>query len=185
MAAADPARRRVGRSPRSVVRELGAFGVVGATAFLVDVGLFQLLYAGAGLDPVAAKLAATLVATGVAYGGHRSWTFAHRVRTRIGRSALLFVAVNTTTLLIGLAIVWFVRHPLGQESVVVLQAANLTSIAIGTAIRFLAYRRWVFPAHSPATGGMPPPAGGGRPGSGRSVPSAARLSRPAGTRSAR
>jgi putative flippase GtrA len=139
------------RVPR-LTRELGAFGVVGATAFLVDVGLFQVLYAVVGVDPVAAKLVSTLVATTVAYIGHRSWSFAHRVRTGIRRSFLLFAAVNTTTLLIGLGVVWFVRYPLGQESALVLQAANLTSIAMGTVIRFLAYKRWVFPAHSPATG---------------------------------
>jgi putative flippase GtrA len=176
-----PAWQRVRRT--LIVRELGAFGVVGATAFLVDVGLFQLLYAGAGLDPVTAKLASTVVATAVAYGGHRYWSFAHRVRTGIRRSFLLFAAVNTTTLLIGLGIVWFVRYPLGHESALVLQAANLTSIAIGTAIRFLAYRRWVFPPHSPTTGF--PPAGGGVPATGPSVLSPHRLNRPAATRSAR
>jgi putative flippase GtrA len=169
-----------------VVRELGAFGVVGATAFLVDVGLFQLLYAVAGLDPVAAKLVATLVATAVAYGGHRHWSFAHRVRTRVRRSFLLFAAVNATTLLIGLAIVWFVRYPLGQESALVLQAANLTSIAIGTAIRFLAYRRWVFPAHSPVAAVPAPGESVVAPQPLTPQPLAARpLSPPAATRSAR
>ena len=158
-----------------VVRELGAFGVVGATAFLLDVGLFQLLYV-AGLDPVAAKLASTLVATAVAYTGHRFWSFAHRVRTGVRRSFLLFAAVNGTTLLIGLGIVWFVRYPLGQESALVLQAANLASIAIGTAIRFLAYRRWVFPAHSPVTG-TPPAAPAPRPRVGLSPPAATRSAR--------
>ena len=102
MAAADPLPGRGSRSSRPVVRELGAFGVVGATAFLVDVGLFQVLYAVAGVDPVAAKLVSTLVATAVAYTGHRYWSFAHRVRNGIRRSFLLFAAVNTTTLLIGL-----------------------------------------------------------------------------------
>jgi GtrA-like protein len=125
----------------------------------------------------------------VAYGGHRHWSFARRVRTRIRRSFLLFAAVNTTTLLIGLGIVWFVRYPLGQESALVLQAANLTSIAIGTAIRFLAYRRWVFPAHSPA-GAPSSPAGSGVPAPGPSVlvpqpPARRPLSPPAATRSAR
>jgi len=129
------------------------------------------LYAVAGVDPVAAKLVSTLVATAVAYTGHRYWSFAHRVRTGVRRSFLLFAAVNTTTLLIGLGVVWFVRYPLGYESALVLQAANLTSIAIGTTVRFLAYRRWVFPARSPATG----PA----------VLSPPRLSPPAETRSAR
>jgi putative flippase GtrA len=169
---------------RRLTRELGAFGVVGATAFLVDVGVFQLLYAVAGVDPVAAKLVSTLVATAVAYTGHRYWSFAHRVRTGIRRSFLLFAAVNTTTLLIGLGVVWFVRYPLGQESALVLQAANLTSIAMGTTVRFLAYRRWVFPARSPATSAASP-ADGGPPPTGPAVISPPRLSPPAATRSAR
>jgi putative flippase GtrA len=49
---------------------------------------------------------------------------------------------------LGLAIVWLVRYPLGQESALVLQAANVFSIALGTVIRFLTYRRWVFPART-------------------------------------
>jgi putative flippase GtrA len=163
------------RAVRRLARELGAFGVVGVTAFLVDVGVFQVLYAVAGVDPVMAKLASTLTATTVAYLGHRYWSFAHRVRTSIRRSFLLFAAVNTTTLLIGLGVVWFVRYPLGHESALVLQAANLTSIAMGTTIRFLAYRRWVFPAHSPA--GSPPDGPGVHP--------EARVSPPAASRSAR
>jgi putative flippase GtrA len=154
-----------------LARELGAFGVVGTTAFLVDVSLFQLLYAVAEFDPVAAKLVATLTATAVAYVGHRHWSFAHRVRTRVRRSFPLFAAINATTLLIGLGVVWFVRYPLGQENAFVLQAANLASIAIGTGIRFLAYRRWVFPARSVATG--------------QAVASPPRISPPAATRSAR
>ena len=175
MAAADPVPGRGSRGRRSVVRELGAFGVVGTTAFLVDVGVFQVMYAVAGVDPVTAKLISTLTATTVAYLGHRYWSFAHRVRTGIRRSFLLFAAINTTTLLIGLGVVWFVRYPLGHESALVLQAANLTSIAMGTTIRFLAYRRWVFPAHSPA----------GKPPAGPAVDPEPWVSSPAASRSAR
>ena len=175
MAAADPVPGRGSRGRRSVVRELGAFGVVGTSAFLVDVGVFQVLYAVAGVDPVTAKLTSTLTATTVAYLGHRYWSFAHRVRTGIRRSFLLFAAVNTTTLLIGLGVVWFVRYPLGYESALVLQAANLTSIAMGTTVRFLAYRRWVFPAPSPA----------GSPPAGAAAPTGAGVSPPAASRSAR
>ena len=131
---------------RTLFRELSAFGVVGAVCFVLDLGLFQVLYAYVGVNAVGAKLASTLVAMTVAYLGHRYWSFAHRRRTRVRRSYSLFLAVNTTTLLMGLTIVWFVRYPLGQESALVLQAANLVSIALGTVIRFTAYRRWVFPA---------------------------------------
>ena len=147
--------RLVGVS-RHLVRELSAFGVVGAVCFLIDVGLFQLLYAHAGLDAVLAKLLSTLVAMTVAYVGHRYWSFSHRARTGVRREYLLFAAVNAVTLLLGLAVVAFVRYPLGQEAALVLQAANIGSIALGTLIRFLSYRRWIFPAHA-----EPAPAGEG------------------------
>ena len=137
---------------RTLLRELSAFGVVGAFCFVLDLSLFQVLYAHVGVNAVGAKLTSTLVAMTVAYLGHRYWSFAYRERTAVRRSYALFVAVNATTLLIGLAIVWFVRYPLGQESALVLQAANVFSIALGTVIRFRAYRRWVFPARATATG---------------------------------
>jgi putative flippase GtrA len=128
-----------------LVRELSAFGAVGAVCFVLDLGLFQMLYATAGVDAVAAKLVSTLVSMTVAFIGHRHWSFSHRERNGLRRSYAQFAAVNVTTLVISLVIVWFVRYPLAQESALVLQGANLVSIALGTVIRFLSYRRWVFP----------------------------------------
>jgi putative flippase GtrA len=145
---------------RTLVRELSAFGVVGAVCFVLDIGLFQVLYAYVGVNAVGAKLSSTLVAMTVAYVGHRFWSFAHREHTGVRRSYPLFVVVNATTLLMGLAIVWYVRYPLGQESALVLQLANLGSIGLGTVIRFASYRRWVFPAPRPAVlSEAPTPAG--------------------------
>jgi putative flippase GtrA len=134
---------------RLLAKELGAFGVVGAACFLLDVGLFHVLYAVAGIDAVLAKLLATLVSMTAAYVGHRYWSFSHRARTGLRREYLLFAAVNGVTLCMGLAIVALVRYPLGQESALVLQAANIASICLGTVIRYLSYRAWVFPAHHP------------------------------------
>jgi putative flippase GtrA len=131
---------------RLLAKELGAFGVVGAACFLLDVALFHLLYAVVGADAVLAKLLATLVSMTAAYVGHRYWSFSHRARTGLRREYLLFAAVNGATLCMGLAIVAFVRYPLGQESALVLQAANIASICLGTVIRYLSYRTWVFPA---------------------------------------
>ena len=144
-----------------LVRELAAFGVVGACAFVLDVGLFQLLYAGLGTHAVTSKLISTLVSMTFAYVGHRHWSFSHRARTGLRREYLLFALVNGVTLLLGMAIVGVVSGPLGQSSVLVLQAANVGSIAVGTVIRFLAYRRWVFPARltDPEPGHALTPAG--------------------------
>ncbi|WP_347057889.1 GtrA family protein [Blastococcus sp. HT6-30] len=138
---------------RRLVRELGAFGVVGAVCFAIDVGLFQLLYAHVGAGAVTSKLLATLVSMSVAFVGHRFWSFAHRARTGLRREYWRFAAVNGAALVVGLGIVAFVRYPLDQQSALVLQGANLVSIALGTVLRFLGYRRWVFP---PRTSAAPP-----------------------------
>ena len=131
---------------RRLARELSAFGIVGAACFLLDVGLFQLLYTSAGIDAVTAKLVATLVSMTVAYAGHRYWSFSARARTGVRREYVRFALINAVTLLMGLAIVGFVRHGLEQDSALVLQVANVASIVIGTVVRYLSYRRWVFPA---------------------------------------
>jgi putative flippase GtrA len=138
---------RLGVTWRLLVKELSAFGVVGALCFVLDVSLFQFLYAQVGLGAVTSKLVSTLVSMTAAYIGHRYWSFSHRARTGVRREYLLFALINGATLLLGLAIVAFVRYPLHQEHPLVLQAANIVSIGLGTVIRYLSYRRWVFPAH--------------------------------------
>jgi putative flippase GtrA len=146
MALLDSVRRRADITWRLLLKEVSAFGVVGAACFVLDVGLFQLLYAHLGVGAVAAKLVSTLVSMTAAYFGHRHWSFSHRARTGLRREYLLFVVINGLTLLQGLAIVAFVRYVLDQESALVLQIANISSIALGTVVRYLSYRRWVFPS---------------------------------------
>ena len=140
------AARRLTTTWRLLLKELGAFGVVGAACFLLDLGLFQVLYAHVGLGAVTAKLVATLVSMTVAYVAHRYWSFSHRARIGVRREYFVFALVNGATLLLSLAVVAFVRYGLGQEGALQLQVANIGAIALGTAIRFLSYRRWVFPA---------------------------------------
>jgi putative flippase GtrA len=149
----------MGTTWRLLLKELSAFGVVGAACFVIDVVLFQLLYAYVGLGAVTAKFLATVVSMTVAYFAHRYWSFSHRARTGLRREYLLFALVNGTTLLLNLGAVALVRYPLGQESALVLQMANIGGIAAGTVIRYLSYRRWVFPAADPGAGTT-----GGRPG---------------------
>jgi putative flippase GtrA len=139
--------RLLGSTWRLIVKELSAFGVVGVVCFLLDVGLFQFLYAHVGIGAVTSKLISTLVSMTVAYVGHRYWSFSHRARTGVRREYVLFAVINGLTLLLGLVVVAVVRYPLHQEHPLVLQAANVVSIALGTVIRYLSYRRWVFPAH--------------------------------------
>ena len=131
---------------RVLGREISAFGIVGATCFLLDLALFQLLYVHVGAGAVTSKLIATLITMALAFTGHRYWSFSRRARTGLSGESLRFAVVNGVTLGLGLAIVAFVRYPLGQEDAAVLQAANVASIAVGTVVRYLSYRHWVFPA---------------------------------------
>jgi putative flippase GtrA len=140
-------RQALSGTGRLLLRELSAFGVVGAVAFMIDLGLFQLFYAHVGLGAVTSKLLSTLVSMAVAYLGHRFWSFAHRHATPGGRGVALFAAINVSTLCLGLAMVALVRYPLGQESPLVLQLTNVATIAVGTLVRYFSYRQWVFPAH--------------------------------------
>lgn len=164
MAGALSLRARAAATPR-LVKELGAFGVVGGVCFVVDVALFQVLYVSADLGAVSAKFLATVSSLSLAYLGHRYWSFSHRQPLRLARGYLQFVAINGVTLALNLAVVALVRYPLGQEGALALQAANLAAIGLGTVIRFWAYRRWVFPARAggdrrtrgPALTGGPPP----------------------------
>ena len=138
------------RSPWALARHLGAFGVVGSIGFAIEVGLFQLLYGHLGAGAVMAKATATIVAMTVAFFGHRHWSFAHRARTGFRREYPLFLGINGVTFLVGLSIIAIARYGLDLTSPWALQGANLVSIAVGTVMRYLMYRRWVFPAAEPS-----------------------------------
>ena len=138
---------RPAESIRRLGKEIGAFGAVGLVCFAIDIGLFQVLYAQVGLGAVTSKFAATAVSMTAAYVGHRYWSFSHRSRPGLRQEYVRFAAINGVTLLMGLGIVAAVRYGLDQESALVLQVANVGSIALGTVVRYLSYRRWVFPSH--------------------------------------
>jgi putative flippase GtrA len=139
--------RLFGTTGRLLIKELSGFGVVGVVAFLIDLGVFQLLYAHAGVGAVTSKFVSTLVSMTVAYFGHRHWSFSHRARTNIRHEYVLFAVINGSTLLMQLGIVALVRYPMGLDGALQLQIANVFAIGLTTVIRYLAYRRWVFPAH--------------------------------------
>ena len=143
---AETVRLRMGTTWRLLLKEVSAFGIVGAVCFAIDIVLFQVLYVHVGLGAVTAKFLATLVSMTVAYFAHRYWSFSHRARTGVRREYVLFGLVNSATLVLNLGVVWLVRYPLGQDSAFLLQLANVASIAVGTVIRYLSYRWWVFPA---------------------------------------
>ena len=129
----------MGTTWRLLLKELSAFGIVGAVCFVLDVALFQVLYVHAGLGAVTAKLLATLVSMTVAYFAHRYWSFSHRARTGIRREYVLFGVVNAVTLLLNVGVVGR-PLPAGPGECPRAEIANVAGIAVGTVIRYLSYR---------------------------------------------
>lgn len=133
----------------SLLHELLKFGVVGLSALVVDVGLFNVLLHG-GMGRYTAKTASVIVATMVAYLGNRYWTFRHRGRRGAGRETALFFTLNAFALVMALACLWVSQHVLGFTGPVADNiAANVVGLGLGTAFRFWSYRQWVFPAVTP------------------------------------
>jgi putative flippase GtrA len=138
-----------------LIHELAKFGVVGAVAFLVDVGVFNLLRHGAMSDkPLTAKLISTVLATTVAYFGNRHWTFRHRERSGLKREYTLFFAFNAVGLAIALSCLWISHYVLGFTSALADNiAANVVGMAFGTIFRFWSYRKFVFLEKPPVVDG--------------------------------
>lgn len=132
-----------------VARELLKFGIVGAVALVVDVGLFNLLrYGGPGLledKPLTAKAVSVSVATVVAWVGNRYWTFRRRRRASARRELALFVVMNGAGMAIALACLGVSHYVLGFTGPVADNvSANVVGLVLGTVFRFVAYRQWVF-----------------------------------------
>ena len=133
-----------------VVREALKFGVVGAVAFVVDTGLFNLLvHVGESplleSKPLTAKVASVSVATLVAWLGNRYWTFRRRRRSAVPRELVLFAVVNVGGLLLALVPLGVSRYLLGLDSALADNiAASVVGLALGTVFRFVMYRTYVF-----------------------------------------
>jgi putative flippase GtrA len=127
---------------RILLKELTAFGLVGALALVIDVGLFTWLAPHGALK---AKAVSTTVSTTFAYFGNRHLSFSHRARTSLGRETSSFFGINLITLIFSELIIGLFVYPLGyaHDSTTVF-VVNLGTIGLGTIFRFWSYKRFVF-----------------------------------------
>lgn len=132
-------------------RLLARFGIIGALAFVIDVGTFNLARHVLELGPLTSKTIAVILATTFAFAGNRSWTFAQRRRRHAGSAYVLFFAANGVALLISLTCLTISTYLLGLDSALAENvSANVVGIGLGTLFRLWAYQRWVFPSQPTA-----------------------------------
>ena len=130
------------------------FGSVGGVAYVVDAGLFNLLRFGPGelleAKPLTAKVISVTAATLVAWLGNRYWTFATRRTATRTRELAAFAVVNVGGMMIAVGCLAFSHYVLGLTSPLADNiAANVVGVLLGSAFRYLAYRRLVFTGSSP------------------------------------
>jgi putative flippase GtrA len=141
------AQARVAGAARRLGSEVAKFGTVGAIAFIIDVGLFNVLRAGVLSDsPLTAKTISVIVATTFAFVANRHWTYGDRARTGYRRETALFFATNAAALLISWGCLAFTHYLLGLDSQLADNiSGNVIAVGLGTLFRFWVYRTWVFP----------------------------------------
>lgn len=137
-----------------LIREMLKFGLVGAVAFVIDLGGYNLLVFGHGViqdepllhdRPLTARIISASVATLAAWLGNRLWTFRRRRHQRPAAHELaLFVLFNVAAMVIAVACLGFSRYVLDLHSQLADNATNIVGIGIGTLFRFWTYRRFVF-----------------------------------------
>ncbi|WP_205327795.1 GtrA family protein [Glycomyces sp. YM15] len=141
--------------------ELTRFAGVGGVAYVIDVGLFNLMFLGLDWSYWYAKIISAVIAMTVAFFGNRHWTWRERRGSAAAhRQYALYFFFNGIGLLIALACLW-ANFGLAQvwpqyfdTDLAVNIAANFFGVGLASVFRFFAYRTWVF-RHRPELAEIP------------------------------
>ena len=120
------------------------FLTVGAISTVIEIAVFNLLHYVLGMDVVASKIIASLVALVNAYFGNREWTFKHRGQHGRALEIVLFIVVNAACTVLGAGILALGVSLFHSPGPVMVNIVNLVSIVIVVLVRFLFYHYIVF-----------------------------------------
>jgi putative flippase GtrA len=147
------------RAWRGFLSYLVKFGVVGSLGFVLDIAVFNLLRVGAlGADQwwataIGAKVVSTSLAIIFNWLGNRFWTFRHERHTHIAQEFVEFVVASLLGMGVSLACLWVSHYVLGFTSLLADNiAGNIIGLGLGTIVRFLLYRYWVWSPRRAASG---------------------------------
>jgi putative flippase GtrA len=136
-----------------IVGSIVKFGIVGLVGFIIDVGIFNFLryleISGGREEWWTTALGAKVVSTSIAivfnWLGNRYWTFRKNRTSPVLRELVEFVVASVAGMLVALACLWFSHYVLGLRDIVSDNiSGNVIGLGLGTAVRFVLYRYWVF-----------------------------------------
>jgi putative flippase GtrA len=135
---------RLRASWRILLKEVAAFGLVGAVGFAIQIGLLY-FFLHLGWGPLTANGVSMIVAVAVTYVGNRYFSFSHRARTGLARETSIFLGINAIAFALSEVMVAIAAYPLGyKHHQHVIVGVTVFSIGIGTLFRFWSYKRFVF-----------------------------------------
>jgi dolichol-phosphate mannosyltransferase len=140
----EPARARVraGLRKPSNWLQLIRFATVGASGYVVNLGVFTLLVHGAGIDYKLAAVAAFVVALANNFVWNRAWTFTDASDGHAGFQAARFCVVSLVAFGFNLVVLFALVEWLHVAKV----PAQAIAIAAATPLNFLGNKLWSFRA---------------------------------------
>ncbi|MCX5257950.1 GtrA family protein [Streptomyces canus] len=128
-------------------REIAKFGMVGASGFVVNLAVFNLIRTVTDWQTVRASVLATVVAILSNYLGLRY--FAYRNREQEDRNSrrkelTLFLLFSAIGLVIENSVLYATTYGFGWDSTLATNVSKFLGIGVATLFRFWSYRTWVF-----------------------------------------
>lgn len=139
-----------GQTLREWTIEFLRFCTIGLGAYIVDIGLFNLLAYHWPISlpfdqSMSAKTISVTISIIFAWVGNRLWTFRTKAQNTRRREFTMFVLVNLGGMAIALSCLAVSRFVLGYDSQFADNiAANGVGLVLGTAFRYVCYRYIVF-----------------------------------------
>jgi putative flippase GtrA len=131
--------------------QLVKFAAVGGVGVVVNVAVFNGLWltvfnpARVAHGPILATVVSTLCAILVNWLGNRYWAFAAERQQNTAREGVEFFAASLIGMLVPLGCIGISHYVLGLHSLLADNiASNVVGLALGTAVRFLLYKFWVY-----------------------------------------
>jgi putative flippase GtrA len=130
-------------------REVLTFGAVSVGTTLMDFAIFNLLVSTTTLSPVASNTISYSAGVVVSYMLNKRLTFRDGGRDNRSHEMGLFLLINVVGLGFNNGVIALVAREFGR-STLVLDAGKLAAGIATWALKFVTFKRWVYPAAKPA-----------------------------------
>ncbi|MDQ3646706.1 MAG: GtrA family protein [Actinomycetota bacterium] len=134
---------------KRVTRQAATFGAVSVVTTVLDFGLFNALVLPDVLSPIAANTISYGLGVLASYELNRRFTFVGGGRDKRSHELAIFVAINILGLVLNNAAVGLATATVGQHALL-LNLAKLVAGGVTWGLKFVTFRRWVYPSRGEA-----------------------------------